>query len=336
MGGVKALRKLQIGLEGTSGTAVPATTIWRGENMLLSDDREVIHPPENVGIVTGVDRAYVPYLAGSLSMSDHEATFEQLPYILSAGMKDVVTGAADGAGTGKIYAYPLPTTALNAIKTYTLEAGDNQEAEVMEYGFVKSFSISGKSKESLKVSAEWGGRQVGLQAFTGALSIPTVEEMLFQKMKLYIDPTSTHPATTQKTTTLLSFSLACTTGWTENYTGDGNLYFSNVRFDGGAFELMLNVTFEHDATAAAEKVAWRAGTSRSVKLLCEGSANTTPGTAYSKKTFIANLLGKWEKFEKLDEQNGNDIVTGTLRCRYNATAASAGGFIVVAELASLA
>lgn len=333
--GIKALRKLQLGLESSSGTAVAATTIWRGENMLLSDDRQVVHPPENIGIVTGVDRAYVPYLAGSLSMGEHEATFEQLPYILSAGIKDVVTGAADGAGTGKIYAYPFPTTALNAIKTYTLESGDDQEAERMEYSFVKSFSISGKAQEAIKVSAEWGGRQVGLNAFTGALSIPAVEEMLFQKTKLYIDPTSTHPATTNKANTLLSFSLSCTTGWKENFTGDGNLYFSNIRFDGSAFELTLNVTFEHDGTAAAEKVAWRAGTSRSIKLLTEGSATGTGGTTYSKKTFIANLLGKWEKFEKLDEQNGNDIVTGTLKCRYNATAASAGGLIVVAELASL-
>lgn len=302
---------------------------------MLQDDRETVHPPEDVGIVIGTDRAYQPALAASLSMPEHEATFEQLGYILSASIKDVVTGSADGSGSGKIYNYALPTTALNSIKTYSIEGGDDQEAERMEYAFVKSWSISGKAKEAVKVSAEWGGRQVGLNAFTAALSIPTVEEMLFQKMKLYIDGTGTHPATTQKTNTLLSWSLTCTTGWKENFTGDGNLYFSNIRFDKNAFELLLKLTFEHNGSAAAEKVAWRAGTSRSIKLLCEGSTLGTAGTTYSKKSFIANTLGKWETFEKLDEQDGNDIVSATQRCRYNATAASAGVLILVNELSAL-
>ena len=46
-------------------------------------------------------------MGGSLAMAATPATFEQLPHILEAGIKSVGTGAADGAGTGKIYAYPI-------------------------------------------------------------------------------------------------------------------------------------------------------------------------------------------------------------------------------------
>jgi len=294
--------------------------------------REVVHPSEDIGIVIGTDRAYVPYLSGGLSMSAHPATFEQTGYILSAGIQD---SAATADGSGYVYLHTMPTTAVNTTKTYTLEGGDDQEAERLEYAYVKSFSLSGKSKEALQLSAEWGGRQIALNAFTATASIPNVEEILFQKCKLYIDAVTTHPATTQKALSMLSFALSVNTGWSENYTGDGNLYFSNLRFDGDAFEMLLDVTFEHNSVAAAEKVAWRAGTARSIKLLCEGSALLTPGT-YSYKSLVVNLLGKWEKFTELDSIDGNDIVTGTLRCRYDPTAASAGSIIIVNDLAALA
>ena len=39
MPGVKALRKIQIGQETTAGTAVVATTIWRGEGVLQDEPR---------------------------------------------------------------------------------------------------------------------------------------------------------------------------------------------------------------------------------------------------------------------------------------------------------
>ena len=49
------------------------------------------------------------------------------------GVDGIITGTADGAGTGKIYTYTFPTTAKKVIKTYTIEGGDDQEAERMEY-----------------------------------------------------------------------------------------------------------------------------------------------------------------------------------------------------------
>ena len=43
----------------------------------------------------------------------------------------------------------------------------------------------------------------------------------------------------------------------------------------------------------------------------------------------------WEKFEKLGENNGNDVLEGDFRVAYDPTAAKYAEIIVVNELASL-
>jgi hypothetical protein len=329
MPGSTLLRKIQLGKETVAGTAVAATAIWRGMGM-LEDQRETVHAEEHVGYLSGVDRTYVPKLLGAISMEAIPATYEQLPYILEAGVKLVNTGAADGSGSDKIYTYTFPITAKNTIKTFTIEGGDDQEVEEMEYAYVDAFTLEGKGGEAWMMSADWLGRQVSLSSFTGALTLPTVAEMLFSNSKLYIDTVSGTMGTTLKSQTLLEASLKVKTGWVPVWTADGALYFSFNKST--APEILLDVTFEHDSTAAAEKVAWRAQTPRQLRILCEGPTVTTAGTTYSKKTMKIDLVGKWEKFSVLGEQDGNDIVTGTLRARYNATANKFAEIVVVNEL----
>jgi len=110
---------------------------------VIEDQSEQVEVEEHVGYISGVDRTYVPKLLAALSMEAVPATFEQLPYLCEAGIKAIGTGATDGAGSDRVYTYTLPTTALNTIKTYTIEGGDNQQAEEMEYCFVEDLELSG-------------------------------------------------------------------------------------------------------------------------------------------------------------------------------------------------
>ena len=96
----------------------------------------------------------------------------------------------------------------------------------------------------------------------------------------------------------------------------------------------LKITFEHDSTATAEIANWRAQTSRLLQLKWIGSA-VGVGTAYSYKTVIINLAGRWQNFQKIDEIDGNDVITGTFMPRYNATAQRFAEMIVVNTLAAL-
>lgn len=339
MGGITKGKKLQYGLEGTKGTAVPATAIWGGPVSAAEDTSEYVFVPEDVGYITGRDRVYSPKTGAAYEMPATEFTFEQGPVVFSAGIKDVVSGSADGnTGTSKIYTYTMHylATSLNSFKTYTLETGDNQQEEEMEYSFVSDFTLEGEAGQAWMLSANWIGRQVTPSTFTGALTPPaTLEEALFSKTKLYIDEPGGTIGTTLKSQTLLKASLKWKTGLVPAFTGDGNLYFAFAKFVEP--EITLEITFEHDATAVAEKAKWRSKTARLIRLICEGSAVATPGTTYTYKTLKIDLAGKWEKFDVLDDDgNGDVIVAGTFRVLRNDTASKFAEIVVVNELNTIA
>lgn len=331
--GVKHLRRIQIGLEGTAGTAVAATATLRASGT-IEDQRSVVFPEETIGILGGADRQYTSAYLAQLD-TEGEATFEQLPYFLNASINTDTGVTQDVGGSGYIRTYTLPTTAKNAIATYTIEGGDDTEAEEMEYSFVKEFTLSGKYQEAWNLSASWVGRQSSTCSFTAATAcpIPDVSELLFGNSKLYIDDSTGTIGTTLVSNTLLAADLKIASGWIPKFTADGTLYFSFIEQVGP--EITLDVTFEHNASAIAAKSKWRAGTAQLIKLLIEGPALTTGGAVYSKKTVVVNLAGKWEKFEKIDEIDGNDVLKGTFRVKYNATYGGSGSIIVVNEVATM-
>lgn len=303
MAGIKALRKLQYGKETTAGTAVAATAVWRGIGT-IQDDLETVFPTEDIGILTGTDRSYIPRVEAQLSLDSTEATYEQLPVLFNSGIRGVgSTGTWDMAfGSSDV----ITSTSLY---TYTWEGGDNQQAEKFAYGFCRSFNLSGDAGGALMMSAEMVGRQVTTAAYTTGVAVTAVEEILFSKGVLSIGGAMPYPATATKSNTLLTMNLAVNTGLVPVYTASGQLYFSFIKMI--VPEVVWSITFEHDATSVAEIAAWRAGTPRSVSVKFTGSGN---------KALTLAAVGKWDNFEKLGERDGNDIVTGNFRARYNATA----------------
>ena len=169
-----------------------------------------------------------------------------------------MAGVKDGAGTGYVYTHTLPTTAEKTIYTYTVEAGDNTQAEIMLYSYCSEMTLSGKYGEAWMLDATLMGRQAALTTFTAALTPTTAETILFGKTKIYIDAATGNVGGTLKSNTLLEASLKITTGWIPKYTADGELFFSFIACTEP--EVMLDITFEHDAISIAEKVFWRAET----------------------------------------------------------------------------
>jgi hypothetical protein len=125
------------------------------------------------------------------------------------------------------------------------------------------------------------------------------------------------------------------TGWEPHWTGDGNTYFTLHAMNKEKLDLQLEVTFEHDGSATAEKAFWRSETARLIQIKVEGSAAATGGSTYQKRTLLLNLAGKWQKFDKLDAFKGNDIVKGVFKARYDATAAKFAQIVVVNEVTAL-
>lgn len=333
MGGIVALRKIQIGQEATPGTAVAATAIWRGVGT-IEDTREMVFPEEHVGFVAPLDRSYQPKLEGALAFDETPATFQQLPYVLAGSVASVLSGAADGTGSGKIYAYPFPTTTRGTFKTFTLEGGDDQQEEEFKHGFVTDFELSGEAFAAWMLTANWMGQEVTPSTFTGALSLNAVEEILFSKTKLYIDAIGGTIGTTQITGTLLKAGLSVVSGLRPVPVGDGNLFYSSVDRKLKP-EVLLTLTLEHNASAVAQLANFRAETPVLLRLDCQGSALGMAGTTYTFHTLRIDLAGVWENFGKIDEQDGDDIREGVFRAGYNLTAAQFATITVVNEVAAL-
>ena len=329
----KKTRRIQGAVEVTPGTPVTTSTwMWRGEGT-PEDTRVVTRVAEDIGIIVPTNRTYTAKLAMQFDFDKTPATFEQLPYIGAAGIKNVTTGAADGAGTSKIYAYTFPTAATkNTISTYTLKGGDAASAEVAEYCFVSEFELSGGGGEAMMVSAKWLGRQLAAGASFTAVSAAAVDEILFGANSLYIDASGGTLGATIKSSTISSFSLKCKTGWVPIWLGDG-LYFTLADF--GDPEVTLDITFLHDAISVAGKAAWRAETGQLIRLKIIGPAVGTPGTTYTYKTLQLDVAGKWSKFAKVGEKDGIDIMAGTLIASLDSTASLYFNMTVVNELTSL-
>lgn len=337
MAGTKYLRKIYLGKETTdAGTAVAATAQLMMDGV-IEQDATAIFPSYPTGNFGQSNIAYIPKLGSSIALSG-EATFEQLPYILSGGVEKATPTTDTGSGTGYIWTFDMPTTAVNEIQTYTVEGGDNEQAEEFNYGYISEFTLSGASGEAWMLEATMQGRATSDTTFTAStdVAVPSAEPILFGNTKIYIDATSTDFGTTQKTLTLLGATVTCNTGWVSKHSADGRLDYSFIQL--GMPELTAEFTMEHNSTATAEKAAWRAGTERLIQLISTGTNLTTAG-AYSAKTMIINMVGKWESFGGLEDQEGNDIVTGTFRARYSkdtaATATQFGQFVVVNEIATL-
>ena len=333
--GVKALRKIQFGQEASAGGSTDiASTIWRGMGV-ITDNRETTFPEEDIGILGGTTRSYVAMAGGELSL-EGDATYEQLPYILNAGLYN--TTATSDSGSGYIRVWTAQNASTDPIEstdlqTLMFEGGDNNEVEIMRFGFAREFNLSGNASEALAVTATMQGREVvGGQSYTAGLSIPTVESILFSKGKLYIDPSSDSIGTTLVSNTMIGAELSMTTGWQAVMTADGRIDFSFIKRI--ADEITLALTYEHNGSATTEKAAWRNQTERAIRLIFEGTALTSAG-AYTDKTLIIDLWGKYSSFDALGDQDGNDIVVANFRAAYSSTAANKARFTIVNDLATL-
>ncbi|GEM_PF-1014997 len=342
MAGIRALRKIQFGLETTPGTAVAATHVWRGTGT-LKDEKVPKAVKEEVGANHSLGLVYYSQAGAVIKLASTPASFEQLPYILATGVEDTTTGAADGSGSGKIYQFDSPVgdnAASNDIATLTVRAGDNQRVDVAEYVFCESFKIKGAKGGPVTIEAALRGRQATDGDFTTGIDADTVEPILFGAGKLYLDADGGTIGTTLKSATLLGFEFGGDTGWIPLWTADGALYFAAPVYvgnnaDTGGKALTGKLMLVHNSNAETELAAARAGTVRLMRLKFEGSALTTPGTTYTYKTFILDAAIQYTDVPDLGEEDDLDVLELPFRVVENDARNLSWSAIVVNEVSAL-
>lgn len=329
--GRRKLRQMQLGPEGTPGSAEAATAEWRGQvaGIEALDDIQMV--PEDVGNFGDADRTSKVNVGAQIQVPETPFTFEQFPYFCEMGIK-TVAGVQDGAGTDYIYTYAFPTTAEPTIKTYTVESGNNQKVYEMEYAFCPEFRISGAPNALVMMSGLLRGRQRSVSAFT-SIATPAVDEAPFSQASLYLDAIGGTMGATELACSMLGFTINVNTGLVPIFAANGQLYFCSV--DQVGWEVTVDVVFRHITGEDTEEANWLAQTARLLEIKVIGPAVATPGTDYSVKTAQFQFPGKWTKFNPLEDRDGNDIVTGTFTSRYDGVAAVGPSFIAVNELVTL-
>jgi len=342
--GIKALTRIEIGRETTSGTPVAADVLLQHEGM-MKDDQERAFPVTGDEYVLPIGLSYIRKEGVVITLEESPASTELLPHLLAMGVKGGVTGSADGSGSDYIYIYPFPINAApTAVNTYTIEGGDDQEAGEAAFCFAEELGLKWASGEELMVSATLRGREWTDAEFTG--TNPSAALHFLPRAKIYVDDSGATGFNTQKTATFMGFELEYPTGMKAVHSGDGDLTFAFVKFVGLKDPGITGViTYEHDATGEAELNKARTGAIRLVKCIFEGDAFTTAGTLYSRHAVLFCGAIQYTDAPELDDQDGNNTVALPFRVVYSAaddtaiatgpTGTGAGGLVVVNALSAL-
>lgn len=301
MSGITVLRKIQIGKESALGTKVDATSIWRGEGVLEDLSKPKLGK-EQVGNYGSAGRIYVPNAGGRIKMTQ-EASFEQLLHVFAAGVDGSITGVKDGAGSGYVWTYALPTTAAKTPATYTIEAGNNEQEREMGGAFVEEFTLKGGVDDPVMLEAVWRGQQVANGTYTSALAPVAVSTLLFNKTSIYLDLVSGTLGNTVKASTLVDLELKVRTGFQALDAANGQLYYAAIKQVEPV--ITFGATFEHDAVSELMYTQWLAGTGALVRLKFIGPALTSPATESTKRLTIDGAV-KWLDVKPLSTKNGDD------------------------------
>ena len=170
--GLEALRRVQIGLESTRGTAVAADVKLMG--MLTMDPTQVLYMPEDEerqSLALLHRREIVAEMANMHFESS--LNFEQLIHFLAMGVGNhgsQPTTPTNGVLT-RDWLFEPSHSASNAQAAYTLEYGDDQQEYESAFVMCSQLEFTWALEESVKMSAELFGRSVTKATFT-SLSDP--------------------------------------------------------------------------------------------------------------------------------------------------------------------
>jgi len=149
--------------------------------------------------------------------------------------------------------------------------------------------LSGAKGGEVELSGTWRGRQLTDAEFTTSLIIPaTLDVIKFGKCMPYVDTAGGTIGSSSKPTSLLGFDISVVTGHVPIYSANGQVYFEET--DQTSPKVTGTLLWRHDATGAAELTsALTPGTVRLVRLLIQGAALATAGTAYTYKTLNMDM-----------------------------------------------
>lgn len=242
------------------------------------------------------------------------------------------------AGSASVYQtnFPAATPVALANAAYTVVGGDNFETEQMESAVCTKIELSGDAGGEVKVSADIMGRQVAYFAggFATASFFPNpVEDILFQKGKVYLDSSAGSYGTTQVANAIKGFKITFDIKWHPEFTFDNILYYSTSNFI--EWTAKGELTYLHDTavsgTGGGAKTFYRTQTPKGLRLDFTGAALASSSVNYSTKRCIIDLPLLFTNTGPLSDKDGVSTVVLSFDSGYDPIRGDAGKIIIVNE-----
>ncbi len=322
--GERALTKIQWGLESTHGTAVAADTILlAGEHPPILPDRVPTFIEDDAGVrAKSVRTPRIDQFLVQDSLSFDNAYFQLLPLLFSMGVKGGITPVEQNSGAADwLWTHTPSMTASNAQDSGTLEVGDDTQAYEAAYMMISRIRIAGEISQeqgpsAVTVEVDYFARQWSPTTFTGALSIPTNEEINSKLTQFFLDTTFANLGNTEKTGLLRSYDIEILTGLHPKFHGGTDKFF-DVHGE-GEYEVMANLVLEGNSDADAIYDAFQAKTQQFLQFSTDGNQI---GTGDNQNLTIG-IAGYWENVTPLSENaNGNNLHAALLHGTYDPTGA---------------
>ena len=312
--------KVQAGAEDTAGTAVAATAKWM--QFLLHPtvgDLDWQQREEERGSLVGAFRAEAPSQKAELGDLVGDVTFEDIIYPLLMAIETVTASQPDSSNYPSSYLWDFDPalTSANTPKTFTVEWGDDVQAWEAPYAFATGLKIEGDVNGIWQVTAPLVGRKNDTTTFTADLSDRTVESVLMNKSKLYMDDAGGTLGDTQITTAFRRFGWDMGEHFAPFQTSDGQKYFtkhSEKKFALGSPQLVLGLVLD-STTKTLITTKYDAGTVQLVRIESTGSEIESGSSKY---IYIdgAYLI---QNVAELAEEDGQTLVELTLAGQYDST-----------------
>lgn len=268
--------KIQVGMETTKGTLVPATRVLLAEaNSAIVEEQEKFSPSYTRGVRTMNHTAGVIMRKGTMVNVSTDLNAEEVLWPLLTGVRGAVTGV--GAGADKTWTFTPQLTADPTLDAATIEMirGDgttNHYYREAGYGLTQNFHMEFAYNQVAKLS--WGmfARAGQTGTATGALvPYPSREILTSNKLAIYKDTTWAGLGGTQLTGVMRSVTFDCTTGVMPDYTLDARTDLDFTKHLAGSLGATLDMVFEFDATGATFFGQWRTNDIIFIRLKCTGS-----------------------------------------------------------------
>jgi len=313
--------------EGTPGTAEAATEIVTGATYTAAYGDKVIHKPEEDRNDLSMNLAN-DFIVGEQAQVSIEGRLNSriFAYLFSNSINGNLTPYQQDAGNDPLqYSWDFVPQSQTAntpdiaagIDTFTIELGDNVQGYEIEYCVAETITLTGTGNEPVEYTWEMFGRQVAKTTFTPALSVVEPQFFVSNLVKFYIGSTYANIFDTQKTDTLLSWTLTLATGFSPRYPADGILQFGGVNEAKKMISLELEYLRGTNSEAEKDKYDARATTYLGLELL--GATEIDSGRSNPPRIRI-QMAARYFEWPEADDNEGAQTVTVTAETVKDATA----------------